>query len=255
MYGPRATDVESGQYASFDSPLSLGISPTSVRMGFVRKVYSILSIQLLATTLIASPFVLMDTIRVQSFIYQNQWLFYFSLAVSLLTMIVFACFPGLMRQVPINYLLLSLFTLTEGLTVGIVSSMYTTGSVVMALALVCLVTCSLTVYATNTTKDFTKSAYPYLLAVTVVMMGAGLVLIFFPTYLGSMVYAAVGAVLFLEARTSSSSPWTITSQLQSRSTSTLSRFSFTSSNSSGIVGSRGVATSIVDTSPIVIFFM
>ena len=196
MYGPRATDVESGQYASFDSPLSLGISPTSVRMGFVRKVYSILSIQLLATTLIASPFVLMDTIRVQSFIYQNQWLFYFSLAVSLLTMIVFACFPGLMRQVPINYLLLSLFTLTEGLTVGIVSSMYTTGSVVMALALVCLVTCSLTVYATNTTKDFTKSAYPYLLAVTVVMMGAGLVLIFFPTYLGSMVYAAVGAVLF-----------------------------------------------------------
>jgi FtsH-binding integral membrane protein len=74
--------------------------------------------------------------------------------------------------------------------------MYTTASVVMAFALVALVTFSLTLFATRTSYDVTKTFYPYLIAVTVAMVGAGLFLMLFPSDAGSMVYAAIGAVLF-----------------------------------------------------------
>lgn len=189
-------DVESGYYSSMDSPLSLGLSSLSVRMGFVRKVYALLTLQLILTAAIAAPFVLMDHDKVESFIYRNVWLLWLSLAMGFVIMATFACFPRLMRDVPINYFLLTLFTVTEGVSVGIISSMYTTASVVMAFALVALVTFSLTLFATRTSYDVTKTFYPYLIAVTVAMVGAGLFLMLFPSHAGSMVYAAIGAVLF-----------------------------------------------------------
>ena len=190
-------DVESGAYYTQIGGVSSisGISSNSVRSGFVRKVYTLLSVQLLATTVIASPFVLMDQNVVQSFIYANVWLMWLSLAISFMVMMVFACFPDLMRQVPINYFLLALFTITEGFCVGIISSMYTTASVVLAFGIVTVVTLVLTVFAMTTELDFTKM-WPYLLAFSVVMIVAGLVLIFVPSYIGTMVYAGLGAMLF-----------------------------------------------------------
>ena len=188
-------DVESGYYSPMDAPTMGGISSMSVRNGFIRKVYSLLSIQLLVTTLIAAPFVLMDEAAVQPFIYNNAWMMWLSLAVSFMIMMTFACFPQLMRQVPINYILLALFTVAEGICVGVISSMYTTASVIMAFGIVTVVTVVLTIFAITTDLDFTKM-WPYLLAMSVVMIIAGLVLVFVPSYIGTMVYAAMGALLF-----------------------------------------------------------
>lgn len=194
----RNSDLESGYYAPMDSssPVQIsGISSTSIRNGFIKKVYSILTAQLLVTTLIASPFVLMESSKIQPFIYNNAWLMWLSLGISFMTMMSFACFPQLMRQVPINYLLLSLFTITEGVCVGVISSTYTTGSVLLAFGIVTVVTFTLTVFATTTNLDFTK-AWPYLLAFSVVMMLGGLVLMFIPSYVGVMIYSGLGAILF-----------------------------------------------------------
>jgi len=172
----------------------MGISTRRVRNDFVKKVYSILSVQLLLTTLIASPFVL-NKEAAQIWTYQNQWIIWFSLLISFAVMITFACCPSLMRQSPINYVLLFLFTIAEGVCVGIISSVYTTDSVLMALGTVTVVFFGLTVFALTTDLDFTKS-WPYLFAITMVMIVAGLVLMFFPSHIGHMIYAGIGALLF-----------------------------------------------------------
>ena len=172
----------------------MGISTRRVRNDFVKKVYSILSIQLLITTLIASPFVIYKQ-AAQVWTYQNQWIVWLSLAISFLVMVTFACCPFLMRQFPTNYFLLFLFTASEGLCIGIISSIYTTNSVLMALGTVTVVFVGLTIFALTTDLDFTKS-WPYLFAITMVMIVAGFVLMFFPSHIGQMIYAAIGAVLF-----------------------------------------------------------
>ena len=171
----------------------LWASPERFRKGFIKKVYGILSLQLVATTLIAAPFVLSDDhIKIDQF----TWLFWMSMITSLTIMLLFACIPRLMRQVPLNYTLLTVFTIAEGLTVGCISSLYSTASVVMAFGLVTAVSLALSVFAARTSTDFTKSLFPYLLAVSVVMLGAGFFLIFFPSQIAVTVYAAMGAAVF-----------------------------------------------------------
>ena len=79
--------------------------------------------------------------------------------------------------------------------VGIVSSMYTTESVLMAIGTVTIITFGLTILAITTDLDFTRM-WPYLFAITMVMIVAGFILMFSPSHMGSMVYAALGALLF-----------------------------------------------------------
>lgn len=171
-------------------------SSSKIRNGFIRKVYSLLALQLLTTTLIAAPFTLMDESVIIPWMAKNTWVMWVSLATTMLILITFACSPQLMRQVPINYFLLALFTITEGICIGFVSAMYTTQSVVLAFGIVTVVTFALTVFAFTTDLDLTKSALPYLLAATVVMIVAGLVLMFFPSHTGMIIYSAIGALLF-----------------------------------------------------------
>ena len=174
----------------------VGFEPLHVRQCFIKKVYGILSVQLLVTVLIASPFVVMDQNKVARFIFDNMWLFYLSMVTSLCVVVLFACIPSLMTQVPVNYLLLTLFTIAEGVSVGMISSLYTTTSVVSTLGLVAAVVLALSAFAANTKVDLTKSLWPYLVAATVVMMGAGLVLLFFPSHTGMLIYSTAGALLF-----------------------------------------------------------
>ena len=187
-------DIESGSFASSSQYQLMGISTRRVRNEFVKKVYSILSIQLLLTTLIASPFVL-NKQAAQIWTYNNQWVVWLSLAISFTIMLTFACCPFLMRQFPTNYFLLFLFTVAEGVCVGIISSVYTTDSVLMALGTVTVVFFGLTLFALTTDLDFTKT-WPYLFAITMVMIVAGFVLMFFPSHIGHMIYAGIGALLF-----------------------------------------------------------
>jgi FtsH-binding integral membrane protein len=178
------------------SESQLGLTSPSVRAGFVRKVYGILAAQLVLTIAVAAPFVLMDQSKVQSFIFNNMWLFWMSMVTSMVVLVLFACIPTMMTQVPLNYILLGLFTVCEGVTVGMFSSMYTTASIVSTLGFVAVAVIALSVFAANTKVDVTRSMWPYLLAVTVIMMGAGLVLMLFPSKVGMTMYAAVGAILF-----------------------------------------------------------
>lgn len=123
-----------------------------LRLGFIRKVYAILTAQLFLTSLFV-VFGFNESVRQ---IYQSSFfLFYTAMFSSIILAVFLLCYPNLIRNVPTNYLVLVLWTACEGYLIGVISSIFDAYSVVMAASLTVTVTFALTVYAFTTKKDFT----------------------------------------------------------------------------------------------------
>jgi len=142
-----------------------------VRMGFVRKVYGILSVQLLLTTAIAVPFQFMSKQQVTA----AQPLLIISAVVLIATMCAMMCCAHALRTFPSNYIFLGVLTGAMGVLVGFSSAMYTWQSVVLAAGITVFIFLCMTVYAWNTKTDFTGFG-PYLMGAMFTMMGFGFVL-------------------------------------------------------------------------------
>jgi hypothetical protein len=123
-----------------------------VRRGFVRKVYSILTAQLLLTVVIAAPFQQMSVLWLR----EHNWILMISMFMSVLTLCVLPCCADVTRKFPQNYMMLFTFTIFEAIIVGFVSAMYTAGSVVTAAAATIVVFLGLTFYACTTKTDCTE---------------------------------------------------------------------------------------------------
>ncbi len=123
-----------------------------IRIGFIRKVYAILSMQLIVSGLFIL-FSFNDTIR--NIYLSNLFLLISSILTSLIILIILMCYPHLIKKVPNNYFILTLWTFTMSYILGFMSSFYDSISVLMAISLTITVTLSLTIYAFNTKRDFT----------------------------------------------------------------------------------------------------
>lgn len=123
-------------------------------MNFIKKVYAILSFQLFITFLFVLWVFLDDNFYV--FIRQHLWISYVCIGVTMITMYALACYKKVARSVPINYILLIIFTLAESYLVAMISSMYSRDVVLMAAALTAAVTIALTLYAIFTSTDYTE---------------------------------------------------------------------------------------------------
>mmetsp|Transcript_46625 Transcript_46625/g.129698 ORF Transcript_46625/g.129698 Transcript_46625/m.129698 type:complete len:241 (-) Transcript_46625:108-830(-) len=122
-----------------------------VRMGFIRKVYGLLSAQLLLTVAIAAPLQAVD----RQWIKSNSWLLVLSVIMTIVTICAMSCCRELVRSYPTNYILLFTFTAFEGVMVGFISSTYTWQSVVLAAGITVLIFLGLTAFAWNSKTDFT----------------------------------------------------------------------------------------------------
>jgi FtsH-binding integral membrane protein len=163
----------------------------SIRLGFVRKVYGILSLQLLIT----SAFVTMTFIEdYRLFFHQNIGIFYGCFALSLITIISLVCCNPLARIVPFNYILLFLFTICESYMVATIAAFYDTNTVITAALMTTAVVIALTIYSLTTKTDFTYLG-GLLFVVTTVMLFWGIFMMIFGFFLYT-VYCALGVVLF-----------------------------------------------------------
>jgi len=158
-------DVERGENQRevfTDSPAWVKSANHEVRMGFVRKVYVLLMVQLLLTTAVAAPF---HAVPVE-WLGQHLWLLYASSVLSLVLVCAMTCFRNVTRSFPANYILLLCFTACEGVLIGFVSATYTATSVVACLGITVLIFGVLTAYAWKTKTDFTGFG-PYLYGVLI----------------------------------------------------------------------------------------
>ena len=167
----------------------------NIRKGFIRKVYSLLSLQLLTTFTFSLCLNLIDGANKFVVSETGQALMWISIIGSFGLLIMMVCNPNSARSSPSNYIILSLFTIFMSYLVGATTLQYSVKSVLVAFAITGGITISLTIYACQTKYDFTDKG-GYLLAVLVGLMLTGIVNIFIQNSVLQMICAGVGAILF-----------------------------------------------------------
>ena len=126
-----------------------------IRAGFIKKVYGILSIQLMIT--FGSVF-LFQLQPIKKYIFNNQQLAGNILIVCCFTFLalflILICNRNLAKTVPYNYIYLFAITLCESLACSVISSIYSFQIVATALALTIVSTLVITFYACTTKTNF-----------------------------------------------------------------------------------------------------
>jgi len=163
-----------------------------IRSGFIRKVYGILSVQLLVTGAIAFPISRMPL----EWVKQNIMLCQACMLTSLVLIVgVSCCCQEVARKVPYNYIFLILVTICESVLVGFICTFYTGESVVIAAFMTSGIFVGLTIYAMTTKSDFTGMGM-YLFAALIGLILMGFVAAIFPGAIGQKVLGGFGAILF-----------------------------------------------------------
>eukprot|EP00928_Gymnodinium_smaydae_P057415 TRINITY_DN4065_c0_g3_i1.p1 TRINITY_DN4065_c0_g3~~TRINITY_DN4065_c0_g3_i1.p1 ORF type:complete len:241 (-),score=30.74 TRINITY_DN4065_c0_g3_i1:50-772(-) len=166
------------------------------RLGFVRKVYGILSVQLAVTAGIAWPIVEGGA----PFIREYPWLMPLSICLLVTTMCVLCCCRESLRRFPTNYMVLALVTVAVSLSVGLTAATYTIKSVGVAALITSLIFVAMTIYAWTTTSDFTGMG-PYLFGAMMCIFMFGFAISIFSWFgfemkLAQMMYSAICVLLF-----------------------------------------------------------
>ncbi|KAJ5832046.1 hypothetical protein N7474_000357 [Penicillium riverlandense] len=162
-----------------------------IRMQFVRKVYSILTAQILLTTVLSSISFFNTTYR--TWIQSNFWLMIISIFGALGFMLATY---WKRKSYPANLLFLTGFTVLEAYSISVVTSFYDARVVVQALVLTLGIFVALTLFACQTKYDFTNWM-PYLFGALWFMILFGFVAMFMPFNSGvEIAYGVVGALVF-----------------------------------------------------------
>lgn len=186
MYGGGSA-YEDGEVKGFD------FSDASVRRSFIRKVYSILMLQLSISLAFICLFVFHEPTK--RWVQHQPMLAIIAIVVVFATMIALACCGELRRKAPMNYVLLIVFTIAESFLLGVTSAQYDAIEVLMAVGITAAVCLALTLFAMQTKYDFTMCG-GVLLVCFVIIFIFGIVAIFVHNKIVSLVYASLGALLF-----------------------------------------------------------
>jgi FtsH-binding integral membrane protein len=125
----------------------------AIRLGFIRKVYGILSAQMLLTTFMC--FLSMFSNSFLRFQIENIWLIYIAMICTLILPCLIFCYEDLFRKVPTNYVILGVFTLFESYIVGFICGVTNPRVVFMAAFMTLAMVIGLTLYAMTTKTDIT----------------------------------------------------------------------------------------------------
>ena len=162
-----------------------------IRMQFIRKVYAILTAQLLLTAALSTISFFSDPYR--SWIQSNSWLMWGSLFGAIAFMLLTF---WKRKSYPTNLIFLSAFTFLEAYSISVITSFYESRIVVEALVLTLAIFVALTLFACQSKYDFT-SWMPYLFGALWVLIIFGFMARFFPGGKTiELVYGVVAALIF-----------------------------------------------------------
>ena len=124
-----------------------------IRLGFIRKVYLILSVQLLVTC--GAVLLTYNVAAVRDFQNEYFWLYYVCIVVTIVTLYAIGCYKRVARSVPLNYSLLAVFTVCESYVVSALTAYYSSNDILIATLFTGIIVIALTIYALTTNTDFT----------------------------------------------------------------------------------------------------
>ncbi|GKV48601.1 hypothetical protein SLEP1_g55398 [Rubroshorea leprosula] len=190
---PYRKDVEAGARPLYPTMLE---SP-ELRWAFIRKVYSIITLQLLVTIVVAATVVSVHPIAH----------FFVSTGVGLALYIVLIIMPFLTlcplyyyhQKHPVNFLLLGVFTISLAFVVGLTCA-FTSGKVILeSVILTTVIVLSLTLYtfwAARRGHDF-HFLGPFLFGAVIVLIVFALIQILFPLgRISVMIYGCLASIIF-----------------------------------------------------------
>ncbi|EGV60247.1 hypothetical protein PSN45_002000 [Yamadazyma tenuis] len=162
-----------------------------IRQMFIRKVYALLSVQLVMTLVVG--LIIKSNSAIQSWCLNNMWLF----IVSVVGALGFGIGTHVMaRSYPTNLILLSGFTLCESYGIGLTCSMVKSDVVLQAVMLTFVIFVGLTLFAFQTKYDFTSWQGALSMGLWF-LIGWGFIMIFFPqSKMANLIYSGIGALVF-----------------------------------------------------------
>ncbi|NXY29567.1 LFG4 protein, partial [Pomatorhinus ruficollis] len=183
---PRSSIEDDFNYGS-----NVASASVHIRMAFLRKVYSILSVQVLLTTVTSAIF--LYSTGVQAFVHERPALLLISGFGSLAVIVALTLYR---HQHPVNlYLLFGFCSLIDRLLFLLTVSFYDVSVVLQAFILTTAVFLGLTAYTLQSKKDFSKFGAG-LFACLWILIFSGFLRLFFYSETIELVFAAAGALLF-----------------------------------------------------------
>jgi len=189
-------DVESNIVDPTSSILSF--DDKSVRLGFIRKVFSILALQMLVTTGFIMWFLFHEPTK--QFVQSSYPTYIAAYVMFLVLYIVLACCRTPARKYPINMILLALFTLSLSYMAAAISSFYDTKIVLVLFGSTCIISIGITLFACQTKFDFTKlSGVLFVCSIALFCFGlfAGIMVPYGHMQIVRVIYGSLGALLFM----------------------------------------------------------
>jgi len=162
-----------------------------LRKGFITKVYGIIFVQLLITTI--TVYISLVNEAIIKFMMQNNYIIFFSAISAIIVLLILVC-GKLTNVVPINYVLLLIFTIFESITVAFVTVFYEPISVLSCAGLSMLIVFGLTMYACFTKRDFTMMG-GFLFSCSIILIFLGIIGLFFRSYFYQMFLNSMGVLL------------------------------------------------------------
>lgn len=165
----------------------------SIRRAFIRKVFLVLTAQLLVTFAFVAVFTFVDEAKV--YVRRNTWTYYLSYAIFFVSLITLSCCGDFRRRHPWNLVALSILTFSLSYMVGMIASFYDTDAVIMAIGITAAVCFTVVLFSLQTKYDFT-SCMGVLLVSLIVLLIFSILCIFIRNKILQIVYASLGALLF-----------------------------------------------------------
>ncbi|KAL2173586.1 inhibitor of apoptosis-promoting Bax1-domain-containing protein [Thermothelomyces heterothallicus CBS 202.75] len=187
--GPRSSEDNIPDDFKFGG--SVAEATIEIRNQFIRKVYTILTVQLIATGVVSALSFMSDAYK--SWIQSHPGIVWGSLFGSMIFMFLTY---WKRHSYPTNLLFLSAFTLLEAYTISVVVSFYSAPVVLNAVFLTAGIFIFLTAFACQTKYDFT-SWMPYLFGALWGLLIFGFMSFFLPySSTGELVYGLLIALVF-----------------------------------------------------------
>ena len=165
-----------------------------IREGFIYKVYGLLLVQLALTF---GFVVLANEIKtLQIFILSHYWIFVVITFIPLIIIIFFMIDTKKTKEVPINYILLFFFSMTEGYSVAYFTLSFQKWSVYFVMLLTLIVTLILTIYAFITQRDFSTLGGILWVSLLLLIIGNIINFYFFRLRLLKCMLEIIGIILF-----------------------------------------------------------
>uniref|UniRef100_A0AAQ4Q6V7 Uncharacterized protein n=1 Tax=Gasterosteus aculeatus aculeatus TaxID=481459 RepID=A0AAQ4Q6V7_GASAC len=157
-----------------------GFEDKTIRQAFIRKVFMVLTVQLVVTFSFVVVFTFID--EAKYFVRRNPWTYY-------------VCCGDFRRKHPWNLVALSILTRSLSYMVGMIASFYDTETVIMAVGITAVVCFTVVLFSLQSKYDFTSCRGELFVCLIVLLLFAFLC-IFIRHRILHIAYASLGALRF-----------------------------------------------------------